>query len=39
MQSDEVDVLAALTSVLKTLKETEKLSSKDLEEWPTCAVS
>ncbi len=39
MQSNEVDILAALTSILKTLQETEKLSSKDMEEWPTCAAT
>lgn len=35
MQSDEVDILAALTSLLKTMKETDKLSSKHLDQWPT----
>ncbi len=35
MQSDEVDILGALTGLLKTLKETDKLASKPLEQWPT----
>ena len=35
MQSDEVDILGAITGVLKTLKDTDKLASKPLEEWPT----
>lgn len=30
MQSDEVDISAALTSLLKTMKEMDKLSSKPL---------
>ena len=37
MQSDEVNILGALTSLLKTLKETEKLGSKPLDQWPTYA--
>ena len=39
MQSDEVDILGAITSLLKTIKETDKLSSKTLEEWPTFAAT
>ena len=39
MQSDEIDILAALTSVLKTLKETDKLNSKSLDQWPTYAAT
>ena len=31
MQSDETDILGALTSLLKTVGETEKLSAKPLE--------
>ena len=31
MKSDEIDILAALTSVLKTLKEADKLKSKSLD--------
>ena len=34
MQSDELDILAALTSLLRTLKETDKLSSLPLAQWP-----
>ena len=39
MQSDEIDILAAFTSVLKTLKETDKLNSKSLDQLPTCAAT
>ena len=39
MQSDEVDILLALNSVLKTMKETEKLSSKPLDQWSTYAAT
>ncbi len=39
MQSDEVDILGALTSLLKTLKETDKLASKPLDQWPTYATT
>ena len=35
MQDDEVDIMAALTSLLKTLREMETLSSKPLTQWPT----
>ena len=39
VQSDEVDILTALTSVLKTSKETKKLSSKHIEEQPAYAAT
>ena len=39
MQSDEVDILEALTCLLKTLKKTEKLSSKPLDQWSTYATT
>ena len=39
MQSDEVDILAAVTSLLKTMKETEKLRSKPFDQWPTYAAT
>ena len=39
MQSDDVDILAAVTSLLKTMKETEKLRSKPLDHWPTYAAT
>ena len=39
MQSDEIDILGALTCLLKTLKETDKLSSMPLVEWPTYAAA
>ena len=38
MQSDEVDILSAVTSLLITIKETEKLRSKPLDQWPTYAA-
>ncbi len=34
MQADELDILAALTTLLRTIKETEKLSSLQLSQWP-----
>ena len=39
LQKDDVDILGALTGTIKTLKETEKLASKPLEEWPTYAAT
>ena len=34
MQSDELDILSALSSLVRTVKETEKLSTLPLAEWP-----
>jgi len=34
MQEDELNLLAALTFLLRTIKETDKLCSKSLEQWP-----
>ena len=39
MQSDEIDILGALTGLLKTLKEINKLASKPLDQWPTYAAT
>ena len=39
MQDDEVDIVAALTSLLKTLHEMETLSSKPLTQWPTYSAT
>ena len=39
MQSDEVDILGALSGLLKTLKETDKLASKPLNQWSTYAAA
>ena len=39
MQSDELDILAALTSLLQTIKETEKLSSLPLAQWPVYSAT
>ena len=39
IQSDMVDTLAALTCVLKTMKETDKLATKPLDKWPTYAAT
>ena len=37
MQADEMNILhvGALTNLLRTIKETNKLDTKPLEEWPT----
>ena len=37
MQFDEIDILGALTSLLRTLKEVDKLASKRA--WPTFAAT
>ena len=34
MQEDELNLLAALTFLLRTIKVTDRLSSKSLEQWP-----
>ena len=34
-----MDILGALNALLKTLKETDKLASKPLEQWPTYAAT
>ena len=34
MQDDEVNLLEALTCLLRTIKETDKLTSRSLEQWP-----
>ena len=39
MQSDELDILAALASLLRTIKETEKLSSLPLVQWPVYSAT
>ena len=39
MQNDEIDILGALTSLLKTLCETETLTSKPLEQWSTYSAT
>ena len=39
MQSDELDILAALTSLLRTIKETEKLRSLPLAQWPVYSAT
>ena len=39
MQNDEIDILGALTSLLKTLCETETLSTKPLEQWSTYSAT
>ena len=35
MQFDELDILGALSCLLKSLKETKKLMSMNLDQWPT----
>ena len=39
MQDDEIDILGALTSLLKTLRETETLASKPLSQWSIYAAT
>lgn len=39
MQHDDLDILAALTGLLKSVKELDKLKSKPLNEWPTYAAT
>jgi len=36
LQSDEIDILEALTGVLKTLKELDELLSKPVGQYATC---
>ena len=38
-QSDEVDILGALNALLKTMRETDRLASKPLDQWPTYAAT
>ena len=37
MQSDDLDVLAAFTSLLRTVKQVNMLCAKPLDQWPTYA--
>ena len=39
MQYDDLDILQALSYVLRTVKETEKLSTSDLDKWPIYAAT
>ena len=39
MQNDEVDIVAALTGLIKTLCEMETLSSKPFTQWPTYSAT
>ena len=39
MQADELDILGALTYLLRTVKETNKLNAKSIEQWPTYAAT
>ena len=39
MQSDQLDMLAALTALLRSVKEVEKLESTPLHQWPTYAAT
>ena len=34
LQYDDLDILQAISSVLRTVKETEKLSISDFDQWP-----
>ena len=39
MQSDDLDILAVLTSLLRSVKEVDILSSTHLDRWPTYAAT
>ena len=39
MQCDDLDILAVLTSLLKSVKEVDKLSTTQLDRWPTYAAT
>ena len=39
MQEDDVDILGALSYLLRTVKETNMLSAKSLDQWPTYAAT
>ena len=39
MQSNELDLLAAPSSLLRTVKETDKLSSLPLSRWPVYSAT
>ena len=39
MQSSKLDVVAALTSLLRTFKETERLCTLQLNEWPVYSAT
>ena len=39
MQEDDIDVLAGCTTLVRTIKEVNKLSSKALDEWPTYSAT
>ena len=39
LQSDDLDILAVLTSLLRSVKEVDKLSSTHLDRWPTYAAT
>ena len=39
MQSDDLDVLDAFMSMLKTVKEVGKLGEKSIDEWPTYSMT
>ena len=39
LQSDDLDILPVLTSLLRSVKEVDKLSSTHLDRWPTYAAT
>ena len=39
MQNDKVDIVAALTGLIKTLREMETLLSEPLTQWPTYSTT
>ena len=38
MQANKLDILGALSNLLKTVKETNKLNAGPLDQWPTYAA-
>ena len=38
MQADKMDILGALRNLLQNVKETNKLNTKPLDQWPTYAA-
>ena len=34
MQNDDLDILGALTSLVRTVKETDQFSKRQIEHWP-----
>ena len=39
MQADELDILGAVSNLLRTMEETNKLNTRPLDQWPTYAAT